>query len=91
MLFQSLVRAYKRSDGLEKADSLIDPVFQSLVRAYKRSDAVKAMDEVGIKARFNPSFGLTSVPTIAYSALMSAFVLVSIPRSGLQAFRLCRQ
>ncbi len=88
-LFQSLVRAYKRSDHAGVQTSVYSAqVFQSLVRAYKRSDSTvlrqqERMLQVSIPrsglqafrrsalagdrlcgARFNPSFGLTSVPTM---------------------------
>ncbi len=133
--FQSLVRAYKRSDiapseqmplqqhcfnpsfGLTSVPTVGDqghrvvrvrfnpsfgltsvptkgelevpshhPRFQSLVRAYKRSDA-NSTPLTGAKSRcFNPSFGLTSVPTFPGWSSIHGWN-VSIPRSGLQAFR----
>ncbi len=39
-MFQSLNRAYKRSDNVDEDAFLVIIVFQSLNRAYKRSDAV---------------------------------------------------
>ena len=85
--------------------------FQSLNRAYKRSD-LSGCSPIGSSfARFNPSIGLTSVPTHHYTTIPAslcgcfnpsigltsvptpssyAYELrgdVSIPQSGLQAFR----
>ncbi len=85
--------------------------FQSLNRAYKRSDAMINTEPSTLPGRFNPSIGLTSVPTtlaslaareqVAFQSLNRAYKrsdgdgqlvctmqrLVSIPQSGLQAFR----
>ncbi len=62
-MFQSLNRAYKRSDAMIVFQGNSVKRFQSLNRAYKRSDTVV---EQGL-------FGACAV---------------SIPQSGLQAFRL---
>ncbi len=87
-MFQSLNRAYKRSDaagsrrglrsrrvsipqsGLQAfrraatvAPSSTALVFQSLNRAYKRSDLACQTSTGGHYCCFNPSIGLTSVPT----------------------------
>src|SRR6266849_3542308 len=63
--FQSLNRAYKRSDIalLVLLDQLME-VFQSLNRAYKRSDAAVFRRAPYRHYSFNPSIGLTSVPTM---------------------------
>ncbi len=85
--------------------------FQSLNRAYKRSDDPRNRDTDRKEKGFNPSIGLTSVPTFkasrqatklkqfqslnrAYKRSDShhldeakAMATVSIPQSGLQAFR----
>ncbi len=63
-------------------------LFQSLVRAYKRSDVVSSATIGKLPKGFNPSFGLTSVPTCVLRLSFKLIKLVSIPRSGLQAFRL---
>jgi len=61
--FQSLNRAYKRSDIVEDyEDSQVAALFQSLNRAYKRSDTPKSAPTSN-NSGFNPSIGLTSVPT----------------------------
>jgi len=64
-VFQSLNRAYKRSDTalLVLLDQLME-VFQSLNRAYKRSDAAVFRRAPYRHYSFNPSIGLTSVPTM---------------------------
>ncbi len=86
-------------------------MFQSLNRAYKRSDQELRTALSYIENSFNPSIGLTSVPTslsCSYAALFNTFQslnraykrsdvalleykmainMVSIPQSGLQAFR----
>ncbi len=88
LLFQSLNRAYKRSDDMsayliQEVRSVSIPqsglqafrrsrfstwqqgaiVFQSLNRAYKRSDTPACGLFVACSISFNPSIGLTSVPT----------------------------
>src|SRR5712692_7322437 len=88
IMFQSLNRAYKRSDALQTIRLTPgDDMFQSLNRAYKRSDEYNGrrvrLDTDG----FNPSIGLTSVPTRQDGGGAGATHLVSIPQSGLQAFR----
>src|SRR6266849_3246836 len=63
--FQSLNRAYKRSDkGVIVPIEGTVTMFQSLNRAYKRSDCRHEMRKYPIRSSFNPSIGLTSVPTI---------------------------
>src|SRR5712692_5899745 len=110
-MFQSLNRAYKRSDSLINQVVVIDAIvsipqsglqafrrpldqeldavplqFQSLNRAYKRSDNMIYHGATTYQVRFNPSIGLTSVPT-SQSLLGSVFgEAVSIPQSGLKAF-----
>ncbi len=137
MLFQSLNRAYKRSDegawtvqvqelkcfnpsiGLTSVPTRCHPgecyaegMFQSLNRAYKRSDLTGNAEMIGSSqvsipqsglqafrlavaltvtttyCRFNPSIGLTSVPTAYVVQVDPEQSFVSIPQSGLQAFRL---
>ncbi len=62
--FQSLVRAYKRSDDRHALNCACNKDrFQSLVRAYKRSDEQRRKEFEERSSSFNPSFGLTSVPT----------------------------
>ena len=63
-LFQSLDRAYKRSDLAKIKGLLCNQWFQSLDRAYKRSDTTNGSQErLSGSLGFNPSIGLTSVPT----------------------------
>ena len=87
-MFQSLDRAYKRSDldfdfldnqgvivsiprsGLQafrrqqqQSTAASDAMFQSLDRAYKRSDRSSRSGIEDEHNGFNPSIGLTSVPT----------------------------
>ncbi len=111
-MFQSLNRAYKRSDSsrLSMHSGRI-LMFQSLNRAYKRSDPRRrpahqrhhhvSIPQSGLQAfrrqqgapgfrapgRFNPSIGLTSVPTHLSNKEKLNMSNVSIPQSGLQAFR----
>src|SRR5712692_2240505 len=112
--FQSLNRAYKRSDlhshGRANSEYCFNPSigltsvptisfdgsaeknaeFQSLNRAYKRSDDSVNFASSSDDSSFNPSIGLTSVPTQSEPIPGSMQVAVSIPQSGLQAFRLCK-
>ncbi len=63
-LFQSLNRAYKRSDQVTRHPFLPPSKrFQSLNRAYKRSDSISRRASLKPARCFNPSIGLTSVPT----------------------------
>src|SRR6266852_5023759 len=85
--FQSLNRAYKRSDG-----ALVNPrgttghvsIPQSGLQAFRHLEF--AANTSGL-ACFNPSIGLTSVPTPGPRPLPVPSLPVSIPQSGLQAFR----
>ncbi len=113
MPFQSLNRAYKRSDARLRIRIILTACsFQSLNRAYKRSDkpvedtfnwqSIVSIPQSGLQAfrrplrsrfwrsfdRFNPSIGLTSVPTRLPGDDALVCSDVSIPQSGLQAFRL---
>ncbi len=63
--------------------------FQSLNRAYKRSDDRIIGCTSDRNCCFNPSIGLTSVPTLPESLSEPGTCPVSIPQSGLQAFRQC--
>ncbi len=62
-------------------------LFQSLNRAYKRSDEWLHLLLFNQIWGFNPSIGLTSVPTEEVAQVLSENSGVSIPQSGLQAFR----
>ncbi len=112
-MFQSLNRAYKRSDRADVSQvPSEEEVFQSLNRAYKRSDNIGKLPKIVVYLSFNPSIGLTSVPTIntrlisvitstgfnpsigltsvpttKHCSECSGSTAVSIPQSGLQAFR----
>ncbi len=68
-------------------EQIATQVFQSLNRAYKRSDVVHEIPPQTQMYSFNPSIGLTSVPTHSISPNNSGLPVVSIPQSGLQAFR----
>ncbi len=72
--FQSLNRAYKRSDQGRGDRGIWRPKrFQSLNRAYKRSDnGDDSPDSIVIRG-FNPSIGLTSVPTSLPALLLLFF------------------
>ncbi len=73
--FQSLNRAYKRSDQYSpSARSHTTIAFQSLNRAYKRSDIVILFVLLIRLSRFNPSIGLTSVPTLTTHAPSSSLL-----------------
>src|SRR5712692_1042511 len=61
--------------------------FQYLHRAYKRSDLMEGPQPRQSSSSFNPSIGLTSVPTAVSQPDPVGVVTVSIPQSGLQAFR----
>src|SRR6266849_2100715 len=61
--FQSLNRAYKRSDSALLRVEIAASSFQSLNRAYKRSDQWRNLNIRVALSCFNPSIGLTSVPT----------------------------
>ncbi len=63
LLFQSLNRAYKRSDSALLRVEIAASSFQSLNRAYKRSDQWRNLNIRVALSCFNPSIGLTSVPT----------------------------
>ncbi len=58
---QSGLQAFRQSE--EKDFDEVTDVFQSLNRAYKRSDHRCPFACQGMRIRFNPSIGLTSVPT----------------------------
>ncbi len=88
-MFQSLVRAYKRSDGIHKTHiGRRVQVFQSLVRAYKRSDTYHQATLNGEEVVSIPRSGLQAFRPIGYRMRSTGSNGVSIPRSGLQAFRL---
>ena len=56
-------------------------LFQSLNRAYKRSDYISLDESLGT-ARFNPSIGLTSVPTKGQNdALVMQLMFQSLNRA----------
>src|SRR6266849_2833880 len=57
---------------------------QSGLQAFRLG---KLLCGLGSHNRFNPSIGLTSVPTLPTSDRSVPGVVVSIPQSGLQAFR----
>ncbi len=62
--FQSLVRAYKRSDihkRIRKRSSILVSIPRSGLQAFRLEN--RTVSSLGGK-RFNPSFGLTSVPTM---------------------------
>ncbi len=85
--FQSLNRAYKRSDEDDSLCRAKKASFQSLNRAYKRSDKSE-------KKRHRVAGGFQSLNR-AYKRSdatkkfrLMKYCIVSIPQSGLQAFRL---
>ncbi len=85
--FQSLNRAYKRSDGRpahQRPEVNAVSIPQSGLQAFRRIDDLKARFE---SRSFNPSIGLTSVPTWSTIYSYNNYRTVSIPQSGLQAFR----
>src|SRR6266849_5473342 len=82
---QSGLQAFRL--GVSPPGTWVFGLFQSLNRAYKRSDSRFPVAIVELVYRFNPSIGLTSVPTPNSCGQHSGFFWVSIPQSGLQAFR----
>src|SRR6266849_5178460 len=82
---QSGLQAFRPASSTTARTSLAS--FQSLNRAYKRSDNRHYPRHRGNERRFNPSIGLTSVPTYKGSRAYKVETVVSIPQSGLQAFR----
>ncbi len=86
-LFQSLNRAYKRSDEVTVGPTgMLDKLFQSLNRAYKRSDVDDglARDRHQVFQSLNRAYKRSDATFIDSVELSYA---VSIPQSGLQAFR----
>src|SRR6266849_5183149 len=85
--FQSLNRAYKRSDIFPFLPCL------KIGRSFNPSIGLTSVPTVPPKRKavklcsFNPSIGLTSVPTKCTIDFLHELGNVSIPQSGLQAFR----
>ncbi len=89
-MFQSLVRAYKRSDlFIVFSATLASDLFQSLVRAYKRSD-LEEIHERHVCVQFQSLVRAYKRSDLYRRCLPETSSVVSIPRSGLQAFRLKR-
>ncbi len=70
VVFQSLNRAYKRSDPTRPIGAVYALQFQSLNRAYKRSDLLSNCCIAVSWGCFNPSIGLTSVPTPVWDCVL---------------------
>jgi len=85
-LFQSLNRAYKRSDMPSKSATKTLILFQSLNRAYKRSDPWSQPISVTSRVVSIPQSGLQAF-RLHHPLYIKLVLLVSIPQSGLQAFR----
>src|SRR6266487_2348965 len=86
--FQSRDRAYRPSDFVSNmAEAAPVTEFQSRDRAYRPSDSSVASRLLKVCPCFNPAIGLTGLLTTNASGSNSVtFQIVSIPRSGLQAF-----
>ncbi len=93
-LFRDIAGRFNPSIGLTSVPTcfadvvgFVPDVFQSLNRAYKRSDDIRQTNVLNVEQGFNPSIGLTSVPTAYIPCSRYRMLTVSIPQSGLQAFR----
>jgi len=86
-VFQSLNRAYKRSDCSEVAASLRPQSGFNPSIGLTSVPTLKRRTFGFLDRGFNPSIGLTSVPTLQGWRSLPGLTSVSIPQSGLQAFR----
>jgi len=84
--FQSLNRAYKRSDDVRAKFPGVRALFQSLNRAYKRSDRSTALRRLRrhLFQSLNRAYKRSDSSATPAAPVVG---LVSIPQSGLQAFR----
>ncbi len=87
-MFQSLNRAYKRSDGTSMiGQGEWKGSFNPSIGLTSVPTERPSMSPSPASSSFNPSIGLTSVPTYTSASASILFSMVSIPQSGLQAFR----